>query len=110
MIDSSSASANHSRGWGDWLVVGRYWKNSCGSPATPVARSDSTSSVLPLRCEASTRYAVGEGMRESLTGGKWRCIFACGARHSTRHEQNYCGVRTWSSIPRSAASADRLGN
>src|SRR6185436_9683414 len=41
----------------DWLVVGRYWKNSPGSPATPVARSDSTSSVLPLRCDASTRYA-----------------------------------------------------
>ena len=54
-----SASANHSRGCGDWLVVGRYWKNSCGSPATPVARRDSTSRVLPLRCEASTRYAVG---------------------------------------------------
>ena len=26
-----------------------------GSPATPVARRDSTSSVLPLRCDASTR-------------------------------------------------------
>ena len=44
-------------GCGDWLVVGRYWKNSPGSPATPVALSDSTSSVLPLRCDASTRYA-----------------------------------------------------
>ena len=40
-------------------MVGRYWKNSCGSPATPVARNDSTSSVLPLRCDASTRYADG---------------------------------------------------
>ncbi|KXW66221.1 hypothetical protein MPHL43070_21115 [Mycolicibacterium phlei DSM 43070] len=58
-IDSSSTPANHSRGCGDMLVSGRYWKNSPGSPATPVARSDSTSRVLPLRCEAMTRYAVG---------------------------------------------------
>ena len=28
-------------------MSGRYWKNSCGSPAHPVARSDSTSKVLP---------------------------------------------------------------
>jgi hypothetical protein len=52
-------SANHSRGCGDWLVVGKYWKNSWGSPATPVARSDSTSSVLPLRWDASTKYDDG---------------------------------------------------
>ncbi|CNG88597.1 Uncharacterised protein [Mycobacterium tuberculosis] len=58
-IDSSSTPANHSRGWGAWLVLGKYWKNSCGSPATPVARSDSTSKVLPLRWEASTRYEEG---------------------------------------------------
>jgi len=43
-------------------VAGRYWKNSCGSPATPVARSDSTSSVLPLRWEASTKYDDGPGV------------------------------------------------
>lgn len=54
-MESSPTPSNHCRGWGDMLVVGRYWKNSCGSPATPVARSDSTSNVLPLRCEARTR-------------------------------------------------------
>ena len=40
-------------------MLGRYWKNSWGSPATPVARSDSTSNVLPLRWEASTKYDDG---------------------------------------------------
>ncbi|COZ13782.1 Uncharacterised protein [Mycobacterium tuberculosis] len=57
-IVSSSTPANHSRGWGAIPVLGRYWKNSCGSPAQPVARSDSTSSVLPLRWVASTRYGL----------------------------------------------------
>lgn len=45
-------------GLGAIPVLGRYWKNSCGSPAQPVARSDSTSSVLPLRWVASTRYGL----------------------------------------------------
>jgi len=62
--------SNHCLGCGDWLVVGKYWKNSPGSPATPVARNDSTSNVLPLRCEASTRYAVFGDMPVSLTAIK----------------------------------------
>jgi hypothetical protein len=51
-------------------VDGKYWKNSSGLPATVVARSDSTSKVLPLRCDAQTRYDWGSGMPETINA-KW---------------------------------------
>jgi len=58
-IGLMSPSANHSRGCGAGLLVGRYWTNSWGSPVTPVAHNDSTSNVLPLRWDASTKYDDG---------------------------------------------------
>ena len=48
-------ATNQSGDCGGRDVSGRYSKNSAGRPATPVTRSDSTSSVLPLRWLAHTR-------------------------------------------------------
>ncbi len=95
-IDSSSTSSNHCRGCGDWLVVGRYWKNSPGSPATPVALSDSTSSVLPLR---STRPRIRPGSDSTSstcptpTANTWS---------SARHGGSPTRRRSRSCIPKSA--------
>ncbi len=52
-------------GWHNWLAEEHIAIRlmlpirCCGAPALPVARNDSTSNVLPQRCEASTRYDVG---------------------------------------------------
>ena len=41
------------------MLVAALARRDPGVLDTPVARSDSTSNVLPLRCEASTKYDEG---------------------------------------------------
>ena len=52
--NSSSSPARYWRGWSASPVSLKCWKYSFGMPATPVAFSNSHSSVLPLRCVAHT--------------------------------------------------------